>query len=115
MDEDDDFVSTAVIGQDFKEKIDFLLKSYTCLKPAIEDWNNRAWNLFPGNQEILKYVAKRNVEFNQVHQNLVLFSSPKVNQHVELSKELSNVGKENEDVPVFEELRDVQLDQLSMT
>ncbi|CAH1423454.1 unnamed protein product [Lactuca virosa] len=101
--------------EDFKEKIDFLFKSYSCLKPTIDDWINRAWNQFPCNQDILKYDARRNVEFKQFHQNLVLFSGPEVNQHVEVSKELSNVETPNEDVHVSEELRDVQLDQLLMT
>ncbi|CAH1453234.1 unnamed protein product [Lactuca virosa] len=86
------------IKKDFKENIDFLFKSYYYLKPTIDDWINRSWNQLPGNKEMLKYADKRNVEFNQVHQNLVLFFGPKVNQHVEASKNLTNVEKQNEDV-----------------
>ncbi|CAH1450215.1 unnamed protein product [Lactuca virosa] len=37
------------------------------------------------------------------------------NQKVEVSKDFSNVEKQSEDVPLCQELRDVQLDQLSMT
>lgn len=95
--------------------IDFLFKIYSCLKLTIDDWINLAQNQFPRNQEILKYVKRRNAEFNKVHKNLVLFSGPQVNQHVKVSKELSNVGKQNEDVQVSMELRDVQLDQRLMT
>ncbi|KAI3723855.1 hypothetical protein L2E82_35616 [Cichorium intybus] len=51
--------------EEFKEKIDFLFKSFCYLKPTIDDWIKRAWSQFPGNKEILKYADKRNSEFNK--------------------------------------------------
>ncbi|CAI9276456.1 unnamed protein product [Lactuca saligna] len=76
---------------DFKEKVDFLCKSYSYLKSTIDHWINRAWNQFPGNKDIFESKLEG-----------------------EVSKDFSNVEKQNEDVMLCQELRDVQLDQLSM-
>ncbi|CAI9303382.1 unnamed protein product [Lactuca saligna] len=75
--------------EDFKENIDFLFKSYSYLKSTIDHVINQVWNQFPNNKEILEYADKRNVEFNQLHQNIELSCDP--------------------------ELKEVQLDQLSLT
>ncbi|CAH1444195.1 unnamed protein product [Lactuca virosa] len=42
----------------FKEKNDFLFKSYSYLKPTIDHWINHAWNQFPGNKEIWSMLIK---------------------------------------------------------